>query len=291
MDTPNKRPDVIMIPHRPGRSSRRLILPIGVMLLAALALTLRATSRDWRGLWQEIGFRAESLFARKAKAAKPAVELAKAEHPAEPAKAEDQKDKAAPAGASKDKAAAWDNIKRDVEKAQADRDEAERIKKKAAEDLAKNPPPPPTGPRGLRQLNPAQIAEIQRQRAEMLRQMQAQMEDHQRRFEEMVREQFGRQGQEMEPLLRGLPRGFGNLPRGLGFNDLPQGFGALPPEFEEFFKPLPGMDRMNRPLPGMARGNPGQRNQPQVQEDSGEKVIDGVRWKWRTRRTTMIGGM
>lgn len=147
---------------------------------------------------------------------------------------------------------AWDDIRRAADKLKAEREEAERLKDEAAKDLAKNPPPPRQGP-----LNPnraAALAEMQRRHAAAVRQMQGRMDEHQRMFDEMVRRQAEAHRRFTEEFARGAPRGFGNPPPGFG-------------------GPLPGMDRMFGPLPG----------QPQIHEDSGEDIRDGVRRTWRTR--------
>ena len=245
MNHPDERPAILVVPHRPSRLSKRLALPILVMIVATVGLAIRAANPDWRGLSDELRSRAGALFARRET---PPITIAKALPPPISApKPEAAADKAKPKEPD-----AWADIQRESEKRKADRQEAEKLKEKAAEDLANNPPLPG---RGL--INPnraAALAQMQRRHAEMIRQMEAGMPDHQRLFDEMVRRQTEAHRRFAEEFARNAPRGFGNLPPG-------------------FDAPLPGMDRMFGPLPG----------QPQIQEESGEDVKDGVKRTWRTR--------
>jgi hypothetical protein len=260
MTPPINRPQVIVVPHRQRRGPKGLALAIAVMLIATVGLVLRATVSDWRGLSQEAQHRVGSWFAS---AAKPPTLVAKAttSKPEVPNIVPPEKEKV-------EAPSPWDDIKKSAEKAKADREEVERIKAKAAEELDKNPPPPLNTPfRRGRAFDPAVIAELQRRHAEAVRQMQAEMGDHQRLFEDMIRRQAGAQQRFLDEFARNAPRGFGNLP----------------PGFENFGRPLPGMDRMRLPQPprpGINREDPAE---PRIQEDSGEEVRDGVRMKWKTR--------
>ena len=266
---------------------------MGVMFLAATALAMRTVSPDWRGLWQEIGARAGSLVARKppAKKAEP-VALAKVETPPTPKPSAKQAEADAGAKQAEKDQAAWDAIKQDAEKAEADRAEAEKIKEKAAEDLANTPPPPPIPRNGGRMVaDPALFAELRRRQMQAMQEM---MEDQQRMFEQLAQMQGGRERQMLEEFARARPPGFGNAPQGRrnppqGLGDMPRTFGDPFQAFNQFFAPLPGMDRMNGPLPGMDRLNVPGRGHPQMQEDSGEDVRNGVRRVWR-RRVIQFGG-
>ena len=244
----NERPRVIVLPHRPSRGSKGLVLAVVVLLVATVGLVVRATVSDWRGLTQEVRYRAGSWFAH---AAKPPTLVAKVDSSKpEVPKAVAPKADQAPSP--------WDDIKNSAEKAKTEREEAERIKARAAEELDKNPPPLNVPFRRGRAIDPAVLAELQRRHAEAVRQMQAQMDDHQRLFEEMIRRQSGAQRRFMEEFARNAPRGFGNLP----------------PGFENFARPpRPGINRDNQVLPG----------EPQIHEDAAEEVRDGVRLKWKTR--------
>jgi hypothetical protein len=259
MSRPKKpaSPNVIVIPHRAGSLPKGMIAPILVMLVAVVGLTVRAMNPDWQGLMQEARGRVSSMLAARPAVTKkpiakestpkpkPKPDLAVAAKPAEPAKTK------APE--------MWDDIRKDAEKAKADRAEAERIKAQAEKDLANAPIPPPHR-RNLRP-NPADIAAILRQHHEMVRQMEAHMDRQQKLFEQMIRAQRGQQERIMREF--GLPD--------------PQWFGgATPwPPAPGLFAPLPGMDRMNQPLPG----------QPSIKDESGEDVRNGVK---RTRRTRTI---
>jgi hypothetical protein len=241
MNPPQERPRIVMAPHRPPRLAKRLALPLVVILVATLGLALRAANPDWRGLSDEMRGRLGSLFGRREKT--PLV-IARSDAAPSPK----------PAASKPKDQDAWDDIQRAADKLKADREEAERLKDKAAEDLAKNPPPPRHGP-----VNPnraAAIAEMQRRHAEAFRRMEAHMDEHQRLFDEMVRRRAEAHRRFTEEFARAVPRGFGNPPHG-------------------FDGPLPGMDRMLAPLPGQP--------QPQIHEDSGEEVRDGVKRTWRTR--------
>ena len=261
MTPPNKRPQVIVIPVRQRRAPKGLGVAIAVMLIATTGLMLRATVSDWRGLSQEAQHRIGSWFAPTAK---PPTLVAKV------TAAKPEASKAVPPVEVK-APSPWDDIKKSAEKAKADREEVERIKAKAAEELDKNPPPPLNTPlRRGRAFDPAIVAEMQRRHADAVRQMQEQMGDHQRLFEDMIRRQAGAQQRFLDEFARNAPRGLGNLP----------------PGFENFARPLPGMDRMRlpqQPRPGIGREDPAEPGQPQIQEDSGEEVRDGVRMKWKTR--------
>ena len=246
MNSPDERPQIIVVPYRPRRLAKRLVVPIVVMIVAIVGLGLRAANRDWRGLSDELRSRAGSLFARRET---PPIVIAKAEAP--PLAAPKPKPVVEAPKPKEDDA--WADIRSAADKLKADREEAERLKDQAADDLAKSPPPTPWRAR----VNPnraAALAEMQRRQAQMIRQMQAEMPDHQRLFDEMVRRQAEAHRRFTEEFARNMPRGFGNFPPG-------------------FDGPLPGMDRMIPPLPG----------QPQIHEDSGEEVKDGVKRTWRTR--------
>ncbi len=248
-ESPGRRPDVIVIPHRPRRWPKGIVLSLMAMTCGVVVLGIRAAQPDWRGLIQETRGRAGSWFvasnpAVKAEALKPvppaAKALAKAKIPARPEAAAPRKEKDA-----------WDEIRREAEKAKADRDEAERIKNRAESELAEATPPPP---RWRGRMNPAVAAEIRRRQAAMMMQMEAQMAEQQAR---MRNEILRFQNDQMR-----MFEDFARRPPGLG-----------PGAFPGFDRPLPGMDRMMEPLPG----------RPIVQERSGQDVRDGVRWSWRTR--------
>jgi hypothetical protein len=265
MNPPSKRPEIIVVPHRPRRWSKGFGLPILIILVATVGLGLRAASPNWRGLSDELRGRLGSLFARREAPSEP-IAIAKAETPpvAAPKPAAEE---AKPEVAKPKDQTAWDDIQHEADKLKAERAEAEKLKEQAAEDLANSPPPPP---RRRAQINPngaAFIAEMQRRNA-AFRQMDAQMrgdlEAHQRMFDEM-RQRFA------QDFARNAPRGFGNLP----------------PDFGRFAAPLPGMDRMIAPLPGMDRMIAPLPGQPRVHEESGEEVRDGVRRVWKTRIVIM----
>lgn len=243
MSRKTPRPGLIVVPHSPGRIPQQVFLPMFLMALAAGVLALRAASPDWRGLGEELRARTDSGPATPAPdlIEPAALGLAMAKVP-EPPKAAPKEER--PAGAeppkpapSADSIAAWDEIKRSAEKVEAERREVERIKEQAAEDLAKNPPPP-SNRRGFARLNPAQVAEMQRRQREAMREMEKINRERLRRFEAMIREQREWQRQLMGEIARGVPGGF--IP--------------LPPGFD---RPLPGMDRMGPPLPGMPQPEPG----------------------------------
>ncbi len=288
MNEPANRPDLIVIPHKASRFPARIALPIAVLSLAMFGLVLRAASPDWRGLWQEASLRGRSFFAAtpKPRPVKPSPELAKAEVPRPAAPVEKPKPAPEAKPTPDPKAdAAWDDIKRDAEKAQAELDEAENLKEKAAEDLAKNPPRRRIGP------DPALLAEMQRRQAEMIRQMEALMGEPQRDFDEMVRGQLGAllgdQDRRVDEILRGQ-----NQRRARMMDELARRR-RMPnamPDFGNFGPPLPGMDRMIPPLPGMDRMAPPLPGQPRVHEESGEEVRDGVRRTWKTRIVVIGGG-
>ena len=201
MSRPKKpaSPNVIVIPHRAGSLPKGMIAPILVMLVAVVGLTVRAMNPDWQGLMQEARGRVSSMLAARPAVTKkpiakestpkpkPKPDLAVAAKPAEPAKTK------APE--------MWDDIRKDAEKAKADRAEAERIKAQAEKDLANAPIPPPHR-RNLRP-NPADIAAILRQHHEMVRQMEAHMDRQQKLFEQMIRAQRGQQERIMREF--GLP--------------------------------------------------------------------------------------
>lgn len=262
---PTPRPDVIVVPHRASRLPKGFVPPLLVMILAVVGLSIRAMNPDWRGLTQEAGGRIGSLFASRAAAparpiaakvnpAPPKPDLAVAVKPApEPPKVATPKPAPAPA--------AWDEIRRDAEKAKADRAEVERIKAKADEELANAPMPPP---RRNRNNNPAAM---RMQQEAVMRQMQALMADHQNEFDRMVLARRAQQERFLREFRQNGPRGFG-------------GFDRMPPMPRDFFNaPLPGMERMipPPPLPG----------QPDVKEESGEEVRNGVKRTWRTRTFIM----
>lgn len=269
MESPTDRPQVIIVQHRPSPFRWRVMLPFVVMLAAMTGLALRASSPDWRGLWQELGDRVASISFKTPKAEKPAKALAKVEKVDPPAPKVEPKPAPAPPEPVKPKPddAAWDAIKKDAEKAQAERDEAEKLKEQAAEDLAKNPPPP-SFRRGRMMPDPAIIAEMRRRQAEMMREMDERMAermaDHQRRFADGFRRQAEQQARMMDELAK---RGF-----------------AAPPGFGDFGALLPGMDRI---VPNPPQPRPGA--EPRILEDSGEEIKNGVKHTWRIRIVTNGG--
>ena len=274
MNPPSERPEVIVVPHRPRRWSKGFGLPILIILVATVGLGLRAASPNWRGLSDELRGRFGSLFARREAPAEP-IAIAKADTPPvatpKPAADEAKREAAKPEVAKPKEETAWADIQHEADKPQGPkRAEAEKLKDKAAEDLANSPPPPPRAQR----INPnaaALMAEMQRRRAGAFRDLEAQMEEHQKLFDQMARRHAEMQQRFAQDFARNAPRGFGNLPPGFGR------FGAPLPGMDRMLPPLPGMDRMLPPLPG----------QPQIREDSGEDVRDGVRRVWKTRIVIM----
>ena len=262
------RPDVIVIPHRPSSMPRGLAWPLLLIVVAGLGLAIRASISDWRGLFEEARSRVAAAFSRKPAA--PPPQLARADRPARANRPVETNTPATPPVAQAPPAAvegpkrAWDDIRDAAEKKQAERAELEKIKEKAAEDLARTPPPPDR----IRRPNPALLAQMQQRQIEALRQMQQMqlrgMRDlaagHHQQFERMIREHNER--------MREFERAFGG------------NFGMGVPN-----RPFPGFDR----APAFPNFGPVLIDPPDlppgatVHEDSGEEVKDGVRRTWRKR--------
>ena len=278
MTPPNDRPEILVVKQRPSRGPKGIALPLIAVLVAGAALIMRSTCSDWRGFSQEFQHRIAFLFTQKDK---PLTLVTKAELPKPDEKKLKEKQ-------PEEKTAAtiapspWDDIQNSADKAKAEREEAEQIKAKAAEDLAMSPPPP-TIRRG-QPINPAQFAEIQRRRAEAIGQMQVRMEEHQRRVEDMFRRQgdprndFDQMVRRQAEVQRQFTQNFARMGQ-RGIRNVPPGFGNFAPPPPPPQPQPPGMNRDKDSLPV----------QPQIQEDSGEEVRDGVRFVWK-RRTVIIGG-